>query len=576
MKLKLFILVLSILLLSFLSLEYDVFRIHEKRLKKLAIPSSETKDKSFVFIIPAHNCSEVIEKTLRSIDQQTYKNYRIIFIDDCSNDFTYQKMQDWLQYVSTKNPIILKKNSKRKGIVESLYEAVQSCENHEIVVFFEANSWLVQSKTLEELNTLYKNYDIWLAYTQFANYRTLQPGKCKAVTSQNFFHNSMKRKYWAPTKLKTFYAGLFKKIPLDHFFFRGKFISEDFDKAYMFPMMEMAQKHVTFLKDIHLQYVQNKYQEKRPCDESKQKCNQQIFLSPSYSPLKTPPYIPETQENKKTDLLLFSYDRPLQLYALLESVYAYVSGFEDIFVIYRYSTERFNQAYKHVKKDFPKVHFLHQKKKKNFQPLVNKAIFSLSHSDYILFSVDDIIMKDKLDLSYATSMMERTKSYFFSLRLGKHIKYCYMGDFPQNTPHHIHLQKDIIAWQLDSAKGDWTYPHSLDMTLYRKSHLKEVFPHIHYDYPNKLEPAWENYVLSHYKQEVKKFVGLSYTQSKAVNIPLNIVFPSANKNINLFSVKELLKLFEEGFKIDILSIHKIHNDAVHIDHEPIFIKREFN
>ena len=41
------------------------------------------------------------------------------------------------------------------------------------------------------------------------------------------------------------------------------------------------------------------------------------------------------------DLVIFSYNRPLQLYALLESITNYVTGLDKIMVIYRSSDARY-------------------------------------------------------------------------------------------------------------------------------------------------------------------------------------------------------------------------------------------
>ncbi|MCF0125657.1 MAG: glycosyltransferase, partial [Clostridia bacterium] len=37
-------------------------------------------------IIPVYNAEKYIEETIESIENQTYKNYEAIFIDDCSTD----------------------------------------------------------------------------------------------------------------------------------------------------------------------------------------------------------------------------------------------------------------------------------------------------------------------------------------------------------------------------------------------------------------------------------------------------------------------------------------------------------
>ena len=42
----------------------------------------------FSIIITSHNARHYIDKTIRSITKQNFKNYEIILVDDCSNDGT--------------------------------------------------------------------------------------------------------------------------------------------------------------------------------------------------------------------------------------------------------------------------------------------------------------------------------------------------------------------------------------------------------------------------------------------------------------------------------------------------------
>lgn len=43
-------------------------------------------------IMPSYNCGEFVEETIRSAQAQTYKNWEIIFMDDCSTDDTIRKV----------------------------------------------------------------------------------------------------------------------------------------------------------------------------------------------------------------------------------------------------------------------------------------------------------------------------------------------------------------------------------------------------------------------------------------------------------------------------------------------------
>ena len=67
-------------------------------------------------------------------------------------------------------------------------------------------------------------------------------------------------------------------------------------------------------------------------------------------------------ENKNADLVVFSFDRPLQLYAFLESAEKFVKGLGQISVIYRCSGDQFQQGYDKVQKCFKQVKFLAQGK----------------------------------------------------------------------------------------------------------------------------------------------------------------------------------------------------------------------
>ena len=43
-------------------------------------------------IMPSYNCGRFVEETIRSVQAQTYQNWEIIFVDDCSTDDTIRKV----------------------------------------------------------------------------------------------------------------------------------------------------------------------------------------------------------------------------------------------------------------------------------------------------------------------------------------------------------------------------------------------------------------------------------------------------------------------------------------------------
>jgi len=271
----------------------------------------------------------------------------------------------------------------------------------------------------------------------------------------------------------------------------------------------------------------------------------------------------------RADLVVFSYDRPLQLYSFLESVKKYIFGIEEIHVIYRVSNNEFEAGYDIVKKDFANIIFHKQVKVDDFRLLTLESIFN-SVSKYIIFGVDDIIVKDYVNLGTCINYLEKSNSYGFYLRMGKNIVECYMH-FNESTPvpKMNQVSQNIFQWLFTDGKGDWKYPNNVDMTIYRKFDLKQLYNY-NFQNPSALEAVWADN--ANYNQK-----GLCFKQSKIVNLPLNLVIDEDrnldNRNSSLFSTKELLDKFMSGFKIDITKFYKINNLAPHAAIVPTFVPR---
>lgn len=45
-------------------------------------------------IMPSYNCGKYVEETIRSVQAQTYQNWEIIFVDDCSKDDTFKRVSE--------------------------------------------------------------------------------------------------------------------------------------------------------------------------------------------------------------------------------------------------------------------------------------------------------------------------------------------------------------------------------------------------------------------------------------------------------------------------------------------------
>ncbi len=285
----------------------------------------------------------------------------------------------------------------------------------------------------------------------------------------------------------------------------------------------------------------------------------------------------QCSENNQTDLIIFSYNRPLQLYALLESIEKYVTGIDNTYILLRADDKRFLTAYEEVFSRFSFVTPFLQTFSMTHNDFYEIMITLLekSSSKYCLFAVDDIIVKDYFDTKEAIQILEKTEAYAFFYRLGLHLSICYPHvrendpeSGKQKVPPVKQISDHIYLWEFNKGEGDWNYPNNVDMTLYRTKDILETFATLpKMDNPNKIEEFWS-------RKRPKNNKGVCYQHSKVVNIPINIVQDiHNNRHMNLYTTEELLTFFKEGLKIDISTLYNIKNESAHINYIPTFIKR---
>lgn len=268
------------------------------------------------------------------------------------------------------------------------------------------------------------------------------------------------------------------------------------------------------------------------------------------------------------DLVVFSYDRPLQLYALLESVEDYMQGIGEMHVIYRTSGPEFDAGYAIIQHRFNHITYHKQgaNPQADFKPLTMQATFG-SRNAYVIFAVDDNVVKDYVDLAECVELLERYLAHGFYLRLGKNLTRTI--DRVQPVPELQELNHGACMWQFGQAEMDWGYPNTVDMTVYKKKDILHHFERISFHSPNSLEGNWA--ACADLSQR-----GLSYQTTKIVNLPLNLVQTDChNPNMNFLSSRELLDIFLAGLKMDIRPLFKVNNSDAHMYYEPIFIKNSF-
>lgn len=276
---------------------------------------------------------------------------------------------------------------------------------------------------------------------------------------------------------------------------------------------------------------------------------------------------------KRADLIIFSFDRPMQLWALLESIEKNIRNIGDIKVIYRVSSDEFAFAYDEVKKAFNLVDYVQQSQNplNDFKTLTMQCLENC-HNECVFFAVDDLIVIRPVDIDECINVLEATNSYGFYLRLGLNLSRCYSWNAVQPLPPGSMYNKQFFVWEFSQGAYDWIYPHSVDMCIFKKNHVIKHFKQLSFNTPNTLESRWAGLA-----QGCMNRCGVCYVQSPTINVPLNRVQTNYNNyHMNHISAKDLLSRFNEGFKIDIEPLQNFVNESAHMAYIPTFIERNFS
>jgi len=206
----------------------------------------------FTIIIPSYNNEDYYYRNLDSIvHQKTDAHIKIIYINDCSTDHTGQLVDAYVNQYNLQSLITVIHNQKRVGALANLYNAIHQIEDTRVVVVVDGDDWLAHDQVLKRLELEYLNKDIWLTYGQYLYYPEGFDGICKEVPHEIMQTNRFRQFSWVTSALRTFYAGLFKRIKRKDLQYKNEFFPMAYDVAMMMPMLEMASRgHISFIPDI--------------------------------------------------------------------------------------------------------------------------------------------------------------------------------------------------------------------------------------------------------------------------------------------------------------------------------------
>lgn len=208
----------------------------------------------FVVIVPVYNAEKYIEKCLESILNQTYKNFKLVVIDDLSSDSTNQiitNIYDKYNY----SFIVCRLENHYGSPIFSFKTACNIFSNNrnDILVTVDGDDYLYDNKVLEYLNEVYQDPNIWMTYGSFLPLSESYGKFGKQITNTKTYRSSGQ---WYTSHLRTIKNKVFKAInDKDLRDVDGEYYKFAGDAACMFSALEICGlKHIKFIDKVLYYY----------------------------------------------------------------------------------------------------------------------------------------------------------------------------------------------------------------------------------------------------------------------------------------------------------------------------------
>lgn len=258
--------------------------------------------------------------------------------------------------------------------------------------------------------------------------------------------------------------------------------------------------------------------------------------------------------------IIFSKDRPLQLYALLESISKRWYGTINYKIIYKASSSSYTDAYDLCKDESTDLNLQIEwiEQKLTFKEVLLSTLSQVT-SNRLLFLTDDNVAIAEFDTK--TLPVFNHPEQIISLRHSPKITSSYnlrrskiKQPFFERTS-----DKSVLGFRWFEGSGEWADPYSLDGHIYSTSHIKSIIHFSAFLAPNSLELSM-------------KYFGFLQSQSKAycypqtviVNIPLNLTQTEWRNRHNGLELHEALSLWQSGLKLDVDSISVDQLTSTHV------------
>jgi hypothetical protein len=262
---------------------------------------------------------------------------------------------------------------------------------------------------------------------------------------------------------------------------------------------------------------------------------------------------------KGLSCIIFSKDRPLQLFSLLETLSINLTEPIEITIIYKVTNERFEKSYLDLIEEI-NIHRLNinwVQENEEFKSLLSKILKKVN-TNKIFFLTDDNIALRPINISQIMDVA--SKCNILSLRHSPNITVSYNTSMKNLKPVLVQScsNKNLIKFKWFMEKAEWSDPYSLDGHVYSTNHIQSLINISEFRAPNSLESSLKYYNFL----QINK-VSYCFKKSLFVNIPLNLTQSEWINKSEGMSIYHALEAWEKNLKFKILDLKEYVPKSTH-------------
>lgn len=234
----------------------------------------------FVFIAPVFNASKTLPALLYSILGQSYENWKLLLIDDVSQDSakTIQIVESFNSISNLtseyKNRIQLVCNTEKKWEVENVLSGINQCEDNDILCRIDGDDYLVDMDALNIIDAAYRQSGcdaLWTAHRWGMSDRNISANMPADVDPYKY--------QWVSSHLKTWRKYLSNDIKDENYRNQnGDYVRRAGDQAIYLPVLRKAKSRVFLPRVMYHYHIDEQGGAVYQTDDAKFQHNEAQFL----------------------------------------------------------------------------------------------------------------------------------------------------------------------------------------------------------------------------------------------------------------------------------------------------------